>query len=191
MKGHRTFVGRLGHAAGRMRRTARSGSASIEFAFIAPVFFLFIFGIIETGVLFFAGGALQNATNDVARLVRTGQLSGNLDVATLKADICSELSGLISSATCTANLAIDLRSYSNFSGASYPTVTNADGSLNSGAMTVNATSDCQVVLLRAFYPWTIMTPLMQPFLANMPNNQHLLATAAAFRTEPYTAGASC
>lgn len=191
MKGHRTFVGRFGRADRRLREAARSGSAAVEFALIAPVFFLFIFGIIETGVLFFAGGALQNATNDVARLVRTGQLSGKLDAATLKADVCSEMSGLIAAATCTNNLEIDLRSYSNFSGASYPTVTNANGSLNNGAMTVDATGDCQVVLLRAFYPWTIMTPLMQPFLANMPNNQHLLSAAAAFRTEPYTAGASC
>ena len=191
MKGHRTLVGRLGHTARRMRGAARSGSAAIEFALIAPVFFLFLFGIIETGVLFFAGGVLQDATNNVARLVRTGQLSGKLDAATLKADVCSGMSGLVGSATCNANLEIDLRSYSNFSGASYPTVTNANGSLNSGAMTVDATSDCQVVLLRAFYPWTIMTPLMQPFLANMPANQHLLAAAAAFRTEPYVAGASC
>ncbi|MBU6471955.1 MAG: pilus assembly protein, partial [Alphaproteobacteria bacterium] len=187
MKAHRTFVSKFGHAGGRMRKAARSGSAAVEFALIAPVFFLFVFGIIETGVLFFAGGVLQNATNDVARLVRTGQLSGKLDAATLKADICGEMSGLIGSAACTANLEIDLRSYSNFSGASYPAVTNADGSLNTGAMAVDTTGDCQVVLIRAFYPWTILTPLMQPFLANMPSNQHLLAAAAAFRTEPYAA----
>jgi len=191
VKGHRTFVGRLGHANRRMRKAARSGSAAVEFALIAPVFFLFIFGIIETGLLFFAGGALQNATNDVARLVRTGQLSGTLDVATLKSDVCGEMSGLVSATTCANNLQIDLRSYSNFSGAGYPSVVNTNGSLNNGAMAVDATADCQVVLLRTFYPWTILTPLMQPFLANMPNNQHLLSAAAAFRTEPYTAGASC
>ena len=179
------------HLRERHRHDGRSGSAAIEFALIAPVLFLFLFGIIETGVIFFASAALQNATDDTARLIRTGQMTGNLTASQLRSYICSEISGLIASTTCNSNLQIDLRSYSTFSGASYPSVVNANGSLNSGAMAVDATGDCQVVLLRTFYPWTILTPLMQTFLANMPNDQHLLAAAAAFRTEPYAAGATC
>ena len=50
---------------------------------------------------------------------------------------------------------------------------------------------CQVVLVRTFYPWSIMTPLMQPLLQNMPNGQYLLSAAAAFRSEPYTSSATC
>lgn len=186
-----TFVGRLKYTVRRMRRHGRSGSAAIEFAFVAPVLFLFLCGIIETGVLFFASATLQNATDDTARLVRTGQLSGTLTAANLKATICGEVANLISAASCNANLQIDLRAYSNFSGASYPSVTNPNGSLNTGKMTVQATGTCQVVLMRSFYPWTIMTPLMAPLLQNMPNGQYLLAAASAFRTEPYTSGSLC
>ena len=175
----------------RMRRHARSGSAAIEFAMIAPVFFLFLMGIIETGVIFFAGSALQNATDDAARLIRTGQLSGNLTASELRTQICSEVDGLIAKTTCENNLQVDLHAYSNFSSATYGSVTKPDGSIDTSKLSVSTIGSCQVVLMRSFYPWSIMTPLMAPLLSNMPNGEHLLASAAAFRTEPYTAGSSC
>jgi Flp pilus assembly protein TadG len=182
---------RLRRTRARMRARSRSGSAAVEFAIIAPVLFLFLFGTIETGVIYFAGTALQNATDDAARQVRTGEATG-LTAAQFKALICGEISGIISTTQCTSNLQVDLRQYTDFSTANYPTVTNANGSLNTGAMSYPASlSPCQVVLVRAFYPWSIMTPLMQPLLQNMPNGQYLLSAAAAFRSEPYTSSATC
>lgn len=174
-----------------MRRDSRSGSAAIEFAFVAPVLFLFLLGIIETGVIFFASAALQNATDDTARLIRTGQLSGTLTASQLRTQICSEVTGLISASTCQANLQIDLHAFSDFSGASYGSVTKADGSLDTSKLSVGATGSCKVVLMRSFYTWTIMTPLMAPLLQNMPGGKFLMASAAAFRTEPYVSGSSC
>ena len=43
-----------------------------------------------------------------------------------------------------------------------------------------------MVLVRAFYKWPVFTPGLNYFLANMAGSYHLLATAAAFRNEPYT-----
>jgi Flp pilus assembly protein TadG len=180
----------LARAGARLRRE-RSGSAAVEFAVIAPVLFLFLFGTIETGVIYFAGTTLQNATDDAARLVRTGQASG-FTVSQFKTQVCSEMTGFISASTCSASLQVDVRQYSSFSTSSYPTVTNANGSLNAGNMSYpGALAPCQVVLVRTFYPWSIMTPLMQPLLQNMPNGQYLLSAAAAFRSEPYTSSATC
>ncbi len=174
-----------------MRARSRSGSAAIEFAIIAPVLFLFLFGTIETGVIYFFGTTLQNATDDAARLVRTGEAAG-FTVSQFKTQICSEMSGFVSSGQCSSNLQVDVRQYSDFSTASYPSVTNANGSLNSAAMTYpGALAPCEVVLVRAFYPWSIMTPLMQPLLQNMPNGQYLMTAAAAFRSEPYTSSSTC
>ena len=187
----KTFRNRLSRMRARMRSKSRSGSAAIEFAFVAPVLFLFILGTIETGVLFFASSALQNATDDTARLIRTGQLSGTMTASELKTQICSEITGLISSTNCNENLQVDLHSYSNFGSASYGSVTKKDGSLDSTKMSVESTGSCDVVLLRTFYPWTVMTPMMSALLANMPNGQFLMASAAAFRTEPYLSGTTC
>lgn len=51
------------------------GSAAIEFAFIAPVFFALMLGIMELGVMTFTQFALQNAVTDAGRLMRTGQIN--------------------------------------------------------------------------------------------------------------------
>ena len=56
-----------------MRADANKGSAAVEFAMVAPVFFLILMATIESGVIFFGQSVLQNAVNDAARLVRTGQ----------------------------------------------------------------------------------------------------------------------
>ncbi len=175
----------------RMRAQSRNGSAAIEFALVAPVLFLMLFGMIECGVIYFGTSALQNATDDAGRLVRTGQAVG-WTASQFKTQICSEMTGLISAATCASNLQVDMRQYSSFSGASYPSVTNANGSINASSLQFpSSMTACQVVLVRAFYPWTIMTPLMQPLLENMPSGQYLMTAATAFRSEPYTSGSTC
>ena len=43
-----------------------------------------------------------------------------------------------------------------------------------------------VVLMRATYNWTVVTPVLSWFMVNMANNQHLLSATTAFRNEPYT-----
>jgi len=169
-----------------LRARGKSGSAIVEFAMIAPILFLFLFGIIETGVIFFAQSTLQNASDDAARQVRTGQLQGTITAAQLRTLICGEMNGLIPNASCTAGLQIDMRVSNTFTAASYPPVLNANGSLNAGATTIQTSDSCQVVLFRAFYVWNIMTPIMGPLLENMPGDKYLLSAAEAFRNEPYS-----
>jgi len=176
---------RMERAAQRMRENAQSGVTALEFAIIAPIFFMFLFGIIETGAIFWGESTLFYATADTARMVRTGQLTGAITASQLKTQICSRVTGILTTANCTANLQVDMRSYGSFGASGTPSVTNADGTLNSGGMAVQSTSACQTVLLRAFYPWTIMAPIMRPMLQTMPGGIHLMYSAAAFRTEPY------
>jgi Flp pilus assembly protein TadG len=176
----------------RLRAKSISGSAAIEFAIVAPILALFLFGIIETGVIYYANSALANAAADAARLVRTGQVqTTTMTKSQYIAQICGEMTGMISATTCNSNLQIDMESYNSFTNANYTNVINADGSLNSGAMQFNTGNACDTVLVRAFYPWSIMTPFMGSLLQNMPNGQFLITSASAFRNEPYTSGASC
>src|SRR5712671_2242535 len=56
----------------RFRRNRR-GSAAVEFALVAPVFFALLFAIIETAIVFFAGQVLETVTQDSARMIMTGQ----------------------------------------------------------------------------------------------------------------------
>ena len=56
-----------------MRKNSQRGSAALEFAVVAPVFFALMLGILEIGTMTFAQFALQNAVTQTGRLVRTGQ----------------------------------------------------------------------------------------------------------------------
>ena len=56
----------------RFRRN-RQGSAAVEFALIAPLFFGMLFAIIETAIVFFAGQVLEQGTAESARLMMTRQ----------------------------------------------------------------------------------------------------------------------
>lgn len=180
----------------RLERTARSfadkrASAAIEFAMIAPVLFLFLMGIIETGVIFLAQFTLQGAINDVARQIRTGQVTpANTTVTALRQKICNEIGPFLA---CDSNLQIDVEaSTTGFSGVSYQNPVTASNTLNPALNNTWPTSItyCSVVLVRGFYTWHVFTPFLQPFLANLSNDVHLISVAAAFRNEPYNVGVS-
>jgi len=177
----------------RLRSDANKGSAAVEFAMIAPVFFVLLMGTMEAGIMFFAQSALQNALNDTARLVRTGQTAcyttsgGNcvpMTAAQFRTQLCSEVSTLISG--CTSGLQFDVNAYpSGFSGASNSSPLDAGRNLPT-LTAFNVGNACDVVLVRAFYKWPVFTPGLNYFMANMAGSYHLLASAAAFRNEPYS-----
>jgi Flp pilus assembly protein TadG len=198
---------RLRRAARRMRSAARAGSAALEFALIAPVFFVLLMGSVEVGVMFFGQTVLQNATNDAARLVRTGQITGTLPnqvltpaqlaagqvagqpmtQAQFRTFICNEIAPVLA---CDGNLQIDVQAFSNFSAASYANPLTAGNTLDPSLNNFAPGNVCSVVLLRTFYTWSVITPLLTPFLTNMANSKHLMNATAAFRNEPYTTGVS-
>ena len=188
-----TLAARFTRFRRRLRADGIKGSAAIEFALIAPVFFILLMGTIETGVIFFAQSTLQNAVNDTARMVRTGQTGcfttsgGNcvaMTQAQFRAQICGEASAILQDCNG-ASLQFDVQAYaSGFASASNSSPLVAG---NLPALTVfNVGNACDVVLVRAFYKWPVFTPILGFFLENVAGGYHLLSTAAAFRNEPYT-----
>ncbi len=170
----------------KWRRRGNSGSAAIEFAFVAPVFFMFLFGIIEGGIMFFGQAALMNATTDAARLIRTGQAQGSISQSDFTQKICDGISGLLD---C-ANLQVDVQNYPSGFTTSQTSPTDANGNLLTGQNRYNTGGACDVVIVRAFYKYIIYTPVLTPFLSgHAGNNFNWLTASAAFRNEPYGANA--
>src|SRR5664279_4600752 len=54
-------------------RRNENGAALLEFAIIAVPFLGLIFGMLEVGLIFWAGYELDNATLTASRLIKTGQ----------------------------------------------------------------------------------------------------------------------
>ena len=75
----------------RFRRNRR-GSAAVEFALVAPIFFAVLFAIIELALVFFASQMLETVTQDSARLIMTGQAqNAAYTQAQFKTDVCAKL----------------------------------------------------------------------------------------------------
>jgi Flp pilus assembly protein TadG len=172
-----------------MRGRSQSGSAAIEFAFVAPVFFLIMAGIIEGGIMMFGKAALINATQDAARKIRTGQVqNGAMNQASFKTEVCNGISVLLN---C-SNLTVDVQAYpTGFTSGGLSSPTDSNGDLKSGQNNYSTGAPCDVVVVRTFYKYTILTPIVQPLLAGKSgNNFNYLTAAAAFRNEPYTSAVS-
>ncbi|MFC3209064.1 MAG: TadE/TadG family type IV pilus assembly protein [Mesorhizobium sp.] len=66
----------------RQRRfwTNRSGTSAIEFAMLAPIFVLFLFGMIAYGIYFGASHSVQQIAADAARTAISGQTAGERQI---------------------------------------------------------------------------------------------------------------
>ena len=74
----------------RVRRD-ENGVAILEFAIVAVPFLALILGMLEVGLIFWAGYELDNATLTASRLIKTGQAqTNNLTQANLVTQICNQ-----------------------------------------------------------------------------------------------------
>ena len=181
-----------------LRRFARAqrGATAIEFAIIALPFMILLFGIIELGMVFLVSTTLQNATDNAARQTRTGQFqtSGANTKNDFKTLVCNNMTWL--SAPCTSKLTIDVQTFTTF------TTLSATGPTNAATFDPNTTCFStglpgDIVLVRAYYEWTIFTPLLNASLVNMGSGtgKRLINAATSFRNEPWSSqaaqGAKC
>lgn len=158
----------------------------LEFALVAPVFFVLLMGIMETGMIYFAQSTLLSATQDAGRLVRTGQAQdGGMTQEQFRSYICDRISMLLACSNDDPDLQIDMESYSSFGAASYGSPLTPQGTLNPALDNYQTGNPGDVVLVRVFYKWTVITPLLTPFLVNLGNDQRLITATTAFRNEPF------
>jgi Flp pilus assembly protein TadG len=169
---------------------ARDGATTVEFAIICLPFLALLFSIFELGMIFMASTTIESATVTAARQIRTGQLQagGNNSAAGFKNLVCGGMSW-ISASDCAANMSIDVRTFPSFSAINV-TPPISGNAIDQSQLTFDSGNSCQIVLVRVFYPWRLITPLLEPGLPDLGSNQRLLTTAIAFRNENYQAQAA-
>jgi len=181
---------RVPPAASRLRRliACASGATAVEFAFIAMPFFMLLIGILELGLMFMASTTINAAAVAEARLVRTGQFqaSGAVSQNDFKTALCNNMSW-ISTADCMANMSLDVRTFPTFSSISVPPPV-VNGVLDTAQLKFDPGQSCDIVLVRVFYPWTLLAPVLEPGLPDLGSNKKLLTTAVAFRNENWAVG---
>lgn len=169
----------------RFRRNRR-GSAAVEFAFVAPLFFVMLFAIIETALMFFAAQVLETGTQDSARLMLTHQAQdANLTQAQFKQDLCNRVVVLFS---CTG-VYVDVKSYPEGSAITITDPIDGAGNfVNNFSYQTAPAGSPNTVIVRAFYQWPMIVTGLGYNIANIGRNttnaKRLLASTAAFRVEP-------
>jgi Flp pilus assembly protein TadG len=158
------------------------GASALEFAMLATPFLLLLFGILAVGLVFAANMTLENAVEQGARLIRTGQAqSQGFDAGKFKSAVCKYLTGPLN---C-GGLKLDVRSFSTFGSSDLTNPLDSNGNLKS-AFNYEPGVGGQVIVVRAFYEWDLLAALPQAIrLSNMSNGNRLLIATAAFRNEPF------
>lgn len=170
----------------RIKRWAgdRRGVAAVEFAMIAVPFFFLIFGLLEICVIFIMSSVLEHGLNEAARGIRTGQLqsSGSFDKDAFEEVICAQVFDLF---PCEGKIKLDVKTFSDFASTSNPSAIDEDGELDETSFAFNPGGANEIVVVRAFYPWELMTPVLSAPLSNMSGNRRLLQSTVVFRNEPF------
>jgi Flp pilus assembly protein TadG len=171
---------RLTRFAGRFSR-ADQGATAIEFAIVAIPFLLLVFAMIELGLVFMVSLLLENAIIDVGRTIRTGQVqTAGGNAASFKTAVCNKI-GPIGSLSCSTALKLDVRTYDNYAASNTSASNTAD---LPSSMQFTPGSPGSIVLIRAYYTWPLITPLLQTGLKTA-NGQRIIYAATAFTNEPY------
>lgn len=173
----------------------KAGASAIEFALLALPFIMVIFASLETFTAFTAEQLFSNATETMARKVRTGEINAaNTTKEQFRKAFCDEISIIM---TCSATeaktaskLFVDVRSFASFS--QIPTsIPRKNGDLDTSNFEFAPGGPTSVTIVRAYYRWEVITDLVRPYITNlrpagnsMPKDYLMVATSA-FRAENY------
>ena len=177
-------AGRVLSAFLRGRRGER-GASLIEFALVAVPFFFLTFGTMELGLVLWGTYELENATEDTARLIRTGQVHAqNIDADGFRTLVCERVVLL---SQCETRLRLDVRTYASFADIkndNFQPLDPVTGQLGT-TFQWQATQPRSIVLVRTFYPWPLFMGLTSAVLSNMAGGDRLLWATAVFRNEAW------
>jgi Flp pilus assembly protein TadG len=186
-------IAAVNRALRRFRRNRR-GSAAVEFAIVAPVFFALLFAIIETAIVFFASQVLETVTQDSARLIMTGLAQGSsyTSQAQFKTNVVC-LPGALANVLfdCTNGITVDVRSYPAFAGVIVTDPIDAGKNFIADQKFCPG-KDGDIVVVRFFYQWPLFVTGLGYNITNLTGSKRLLTATAAFKNEPFSNfGATC
>ena len=180
----------------------RRGSTIVEFALVAPLFFFMLFGVLELGLLLIGNSCLGAATLTLARQVRVGQIvlpgataaggGSQMSLAGFKAALCAKIP-VLDNKTCLKQIQVDVRTQTGFQGQTMPNPVTGSN-FNANGLCYYSGGPGDIVSVRAYLLWPIMTPVMLNALVTTTSlttgsgsttGSYLTLTAVeAFKNEP-------
>ncbi|MFZ4125612.1 MAG: TadE/TadG family type IV pilus assembly protein [Rickettsiales bacterium] len=184
----------------KLRRIDNAGATLIEFALVAPVFFLLLMAIIEFGLIGFHQVAIESAVAATAREASLGKATTSGDrVEYVRTHLRQKLKGLINanqlqisastvvSGGTSASPDICMDDPPRLGGPCDPPlifeeVNNIPGYQGADAL-VSLGNAGDVVEVRVLYPWRVQLPLMSRFFGQ--NGVFLITANTIVKNEPF------
>lgn len=181
----------------KFRRDER-GVTAIEFAIISPIFFAFIFAIMEISFWFVGMQVLENAVDQVGRKARTGEIL-TMSQQDFITEICDLTVGLLPD--CENKLIVTVQPFADFNSSGFTDNTDADGNLDSNA--TSSVTPCPpnaVCVVEAEFEWDLLLNIPSRFghlvgtnreqsgmeiSSGGTNGKTILKATMVFRAEPY------
>lgn len=164
---------------------ARRGSAAVEFALVVIPFFLLTFGLVEVAMMGFAQSTLNNAVSETSREIRTGQLqTAGLTADEIEDILCERVNTLIVM-QCLDRLYLDVDRFDSFTGARNQPGPISNGQFTPLAFQYNPGGPSDIVVVRAYYRWRVLTPMFESIFSNVAGGERILVSTMMFRNEPY------
>jgi Flp pilus assembly protein TadG len=161
----------------------QDGAAAVEFGLVAAPFLALVFAIMETGIVFFSGQALETAVADASRLILTGQAqTQGFSQSQFKTAVCAKIYGMFD---CQNGVYVDVKTFSSFANVTMPSAVDSSGNFQNN-FSYQPGGPGDIVVVRLFYQWPVYVSLLGFNLTNMNGGKRLLVATAAFRNEPYS-----
>ena len=177
------FCRRTRDTARRFRRDRR-GVSSIEMGFVALPFIAITLGTMEVALVHLMRSSVANAVDGAARPIYTGA-AGCATVDTVKTEICNRIA-MKNENNCKDNLKVILEELSSFDASRSNVGENFDA-INSS---VDPGGSDSVMLLRTYFRWNVMFPLLAEALGGE-EGEILLGASTAFKNEPFGETGGC
>lgn len=181
---------RLARLATRFRRAER-GAVAVEFSLVLLLFVTVVCGIFELAMVMLAFGSLETAVQVAGRKIRTGEFQqgtahSQIDFRNL---VCANMGWL--SSQCASDAYVEVRTFANFSDLAANPPLPPSTFKNATPVPVTCFTPgnpTDIVLVRAYFKWRLITPLLGGAMANMGagSGMRLMSSATAFRNEPYS-----
>lgn len=166
---------------GQRLRRDESGASALEFGLVAAPFFALLTALIEVSLVFFGSFTLENAVDQTARLIRTGQAQeAGMSADGFKTEVCDRIYALFD---CEGELRVEVQTFESFSEITLEDPLE-DGELEDD-YTFETGNGGDVVIVRAFYEWPLIAKIPGAGLGNMPGGNRLLIASSTFRNEPF------
>ena len=162
---------------------AKGGNVLIEFALLAPVFFMLVMGLVEFVLYQYKVYALNHVVYEAARNLQTGEVQNSGDMqAAFEDEVCDQAGVLLD---C-SEIKFDVRTFDDLDDITYPPVTFDENGLPTNFVFEPGGAN-QYSVVRAAMHHQFITPFMDKLFQMGPDMPAIVNAYVIVKNEPWAA----